>query len=82
MGQLTNTKDDYEIIRRVRLIEAREAKGLGRSALADQIGVHKAFITRVEEGVRRPSLEIMMRWAKLLDCSLDSFGDDANRSAA
>ena len=70
-----------EIVRRVRLIEMREALGLTRNALADKLSLHRGYVSRVEEGLRNPSLEIMIRWAKFLDCSLDAFSVDASRAA-
>lgn len=70
-----------EIVRRVRLIEMREALGLTRNALADKLSLHRGYVSRVEEGLRNPSLEIMIRWSKFLDCSLDVFSVDASRAA-
>lgn len=72
---------DYEIVEKVRLIEARELAGLNRAQLADKLGVHRAAVTRVEDGLRRPSLGLMMKWAAVLNCSLDLFSDDASRAA-
>lgn len=70
-----------DVIGRVRLIEAREAKGLTRNALADLLGLHRAYVSRVERGVRNPRLEIMIRWAKFLGCSMDVFDNDTAEAA-
>jgi transcriptional regulator with XRE-family HTH domain len=77
----TNTREGYEIVRRIRLIEARERFGLTRPALADKLGVGRQYVFRVEEGLRRPSLHTMMRWAGFLRCSLDCFSDDVSKAA-
>ena len=70
-----------EIVRRARLIEAREARGLTRNALAEKLGLHRGYVGRVEEGLRNPSFQIMIRWVKFLNCSMDVFGNDASRAA-
>ena len=73
---------DYPIVRRVHLIEARERLGLSRPELADQLKLSRAYVFRVEEGMRRPSLPAMIRWARRLNVSMDVFRDDNQPFAA
>lgn len=82
MARRTHPLDvDYEIVKKVRLIEARERFGLTRPELADKLGLRRDYVFRIEQGTRRPSLGIMMRWAALLRCSLDCFADDVSKAA-
>jgi DNA-binding XRE family transcriptional regulator len=60
---------------RMQLIRARERLGLFQHELARKIGASPVTVSRVETGVRHPSLALMQRWAKALgpDVSLDIF---------
>ena len=48
------------------LIQAREHRGWMQKDLAKKIGTNPGTISRVESGVREPSLALMQRWAKAL----------------
>ena len=48
------------------LIQAREHRGWMQKDLAGRIGTNAGTISRVESGVREPSLALMQRWAKAL----------------
>ena len=49
-----------------RLKEAREARGLSRTALSDLIGVHRSGIARYENGETPPSSQVVSRMAEIL----------------
>jgi len=46
--------------------EGREQLHLTRRALADQLGVHAAYISYIEKGARRPSIALLNRFADSL----------------
>jgi transcriptional regulator with XRE-family HTH domain len=73
---------DFPRVKRVHLIEARNRLGLSRMELGRQLGLDRTYIFRVEEGHRRPSLQIMVRWARRLNVSMDLFRDDNQPFAA
>lgn len=54
-----------------RMRELREAKGLSRDQLAVAAGTSSHSISKLEQGVRAPSLELAWRVAKALGCTLD-----------
>jgi transcriptional regulator with XRE-family HTH domain len=68
--------------RRSALKSARERAGLSQRALAEKIGISRAFVIAVEVGRRNPNLGTMERWAKAIGrkASFDLFsleaGDD------
>jgi transcriptional regulator with XRE-family HTH domain len=66
--------------RRVKLIEQREQRGIARDELAEKLGLTRGYVFRVEEGLRNPSHDTMVRWARALNTSMDFF--DAQPSAA
>lgn len=51
-----------------RLRELRVERGLSQYALADLCGSNKPFISELERGVKVPSLTMILRLAKALDC--------------
>ena len=62
---------------RAALIEARERRGLSRSALAQRMGgASRHYIYHIEMGQRDPSFEFMKRWVAALgtDASMELFG--------
>jgi transcriptional regulator with XRE-family HTH domain len=52
--------------RRPALKKARERAGLKQRELAERIGISRAFVIAVEVGRRKPSFDLMERWAKAL----------------
>jgi transcriptional regulator with XRE-family HTH domain len=67
--------------RRSKLIEARKRRHLSRGELADQLGLTRQYVFRVEEGLRNPRHETMVRWATALKTTMDLFrGDEEPRS--
>lgn len=65
--------------RRALLIEARERAGISRTELAERCGFGRWVVFRVEEGIRNPSHEAMIRWANELEIPLDFFRSTAQQ---
>jgi transcriptional regulator with XRE-family HTH domain len=55
-----------------RLTQFRKAQGLTQQALADAIGMHVNQIKRYEAGTAQPTLDALIRLAKVLHVSLDA----------
>ena len=51
--------------------EVRYRKGVSLTRLAEQACISRSYLQRIEAGEARPSLEIMVRLAQVLDCPLD-----------
>lgn len=49
----------------------REAKGLSQMALAKELGVDQSSVCLWEKGKTFPRVDVAIRLAKLLGCSLD-----------
>ena len=45
----------------------RMVKGVSKAHLARQVGVNRSYITKLEQGTKQPSAEMMFRFAKYLD---------------
>ena len=60
---------------RTKLIKARERRGVSRIDLAERLGMTRQYVMRVEDGLRNPSHETMVRWADALGISMDKFRD-------
>ncbi|EKU97336.1 putative Zn peptidase [Leptolyngbya sp. PCC 7375] len=56
-----------------KLREAREARGLNGTALADLIGVSRQSVSKYENGDQNPSPEVLERIAEILRVPLDYF---------
>jgi transcriptional regulator with XRE-family HTH domain len=50
-----------------RLRAVREAKGYSQRQLSAKSGVDIGFISRIERGIQRPSIDTLMSLAKALD---------------
>lgn len=50
----------------------REEQGVTMQSLADQIGVCKSTINQIEQGHNKPSLELLIAVAEVLDTTLDA----------
>jgi transcriptional regulator with XRE-family HTH domain len=55
-----------------RLIQFRKTQSFTQQALADAIGMHVNQIKRYEAGTSQPTLDVLVRLAKLLHVSLDT----------
>lgn len=49
------------------LAEVRARRGLTHQQVADAAGISRAFYTRIESGIRTPSLDVALRIAEVLD---------------
>lgn len=56
---------------RTRLIQLRKAQSLTQQGLADAIGMHVNQVKRYEAGQAQPTLDALVRLAKVLHVSLD-----------
>ena len=67
---------------RKRLRELRETKGLNQPELADRIGVATATICHFEKGIRKPTLDHLLKLAEVLGVSSIDYllGKDAARA--
>lgn len=45
----------------------RAAADMSQEALAEAAGLHRTFVSLLERGLRRPSLEVVLRLAKALE---------------
>ena len=50
----------------------RKKKGLTQADLAEKIGSHTSHINRIETGKYKPSLDVLMKIADVLEVSLDN----------
>lgn len=51
----------------------REQKDLLQSEVADRIGVGQSHLSLMETGKNRPSLEVLQKWAEMLDFTMNEF---------
>lgn len=54
-----------------RIRRLRVAKGLTQERLCELAEIDRSYIQRIEAGVRTPSIEIVLRIQKGLDCNWD-----------
>jgi len=54
-----------------RLKQARSAKGISQSKLADKVGVHVTNISRYERGENKPTSQVLTKLASALQVSTD-----------
>ena len=52
--------------------ETRYQKGMSLRQLAEQAHISKSYLQRIEAGEAKPSLEIMVRLAQVLESSLET----------
>ncbi len=76
LGMVYSMNNDLNIIK-----EARKNKDMTQQELADSIGVTKAYINKIENGVtKKPSLNVLERLASILDINyvdiVEEFGYD------
>jgi transcriptional regulator with XRE-family HTH domain len=57
----------------------RESKGLSQEALAEAAGVHPTYVSLVELGKRKPTVEVAERLARALGQKLSSLIAEAER---
>ena len=54
-----------------KLVQLREKENLDRKGLAQKTGVSEVAIFRYENGSRKPTAEIIPRYARALNCTAD-----------
>lgn len=59
---------ELEVIRAI--IEARTARNLTQKQLAERTGIHQSDISKLENGTRNPSVNLLRRLADGLDMQL------------
>lgn len=57
------------------LKRARKARGLTQVELAEYIGVTQGAVHQWESGKSKPTIENLMKMAKLFDCQVDDLID-------
>ena len=61
-----------------RVQQLREMQGLSRSELADRVGVHRGYITLIEQEQREnPTLEMLRKLAKGLGVSVAILAEES-----
>ena len=53
--------------------DARIAKGLTQTELAEKTGVHSNTIAKIEQGIQQPSYPTIKRLFKVLDIDINDF---------
>lgn len=66
---------------RQKLKAEREKRSLLPAALAGQLGVSRPMVVQLESGVKKPSAELLDRWAELLGFSVVNRGVELKRKA-
>lgn len=56
----------------------RKAHGIKQDTLAQACGVDPAYVSRIENGDRQPSMPVLLKLAEALDVSIDSISYQAN----
>ena len=59
---------EMEVIRAI--INARTSRNLTQKQLAEKTGIHQADISKLENGTRNPSINLLQRLAEGLDMTL------------
>lgn len=64
-----------EIKVKLRVREAREAKGITQDELSDAIGISRQSIKKWEHNQTMPKIDVLVRVANYLGCSVQSLYD-------
>ena len=59
-----------------RIKQLMEEKGIANKAMAEAIGVSEPMVSYILRGLREPSLTVLARMAKVLDCTTASLIED------
>lgn len=59
-----------------RIKEKRIAKGITQESLAEQLGIDSSFLSRIENGHNKASLESYIKICEILDTTLDYLTQD------
>lgn len=55
----------------INMVERRKALGLSQTDLATKAGVTQGAISMIEKGIRTPSLDVIIKIAGALGCTVD-----------
>lgn len=55
----------------MRLREIRKKQGMTAQVLAEKLGVSQGAISHYETGRRKPSIDMVVKMAKVFNCSVD-----------
>jgi len=58
---------------RIELQRARERLGFSQRDVANLVGISRPYYTNIELGRKSPSLQVALRIAKIVNCSVDIF---------
>ena len=65
----------------IRLKQFRERKHLSQAQVAMRVGVHRSYITKMEQGHRLPGRDVLFRLARVFGCHVEDLVTvDANVS--
>lgn len=78
LAELSRTIDAAELGRRLRI--ARVAAGLTQGQVGE-VGVTSAYISRIEDGQRRPKLDLLVRMAERIGTSVRDLLEDSTSTA-
>lgn len=53
------------------LVGLRKKQNISRKDLANKVGISEVSITRYENGDRRPTVDVLPKYAEALDCSIE-----------
>jgi transcriptional regulator with XRE-family HTH domain len=66
-----------------RLRRLRQAKFLSQGDIQERSGLLRSYISRIENGIKLPTIHVLERWAKALEVDLiEVFGGDRDRRAS
>ena len=54
-----------------RLRELRRQRKLSLGQLALRVGVHRSYIHKIEQGLQMPTVRVLVRLARYLECSME-----------
>ena len=63
---------DYKLIGE-RIKKARKAKGITQDVLAEKLGVSIGYVSQVERGITKISLDLLGAISSILECDIASF---------
>jgi putative transcriptional regulator len=75
MSQRRKGDEMAEIKVRLRVREAREAKGITQDELSDAIGISRQSIKKWEHNQTMPKIDVLVRVANYLGCTVESLYD-------